>query len=258
MISVIVVSLNTRKDFLNTIESIISQTKKVELIVVDGNSTDGTINEINKYSKFIEKIIIENDDGIYFAMNKGIRACKKKWIYFLNSGDVFFENTTIEKMLEILEKNENFDVIIGNSMVRKKNYVSKSPRKILNKNTVISCFSHQSTFTKAELLKKYPFNTKFKYASDFDFFLKLFKFEKKFLYINNVVSINKSGGISDKNRSSVFSEFKNIVLNLNNSFLNIININILIFLNSIKKIIKFFLPNLVIEKIIFYLDKLKK
>ena len=229
MISVIVVSLNTRKDFINTIESIISQTKKVELIVVDGNSTDGTINEINKYSKYIEKIIIENDDGIYFAMNKGIRTCKKKWIYFLNSGDVFFENTTIEKMLEILEKNENFDVIIGNSMVRKKNHVSKSPRKILNKNTVISCFSHQSTFTKAELLKKYPFNTKFKYASDFDFFLKLFKFEKKFLYVNNVVSINKSGGISDKNRSNVFREFKNIVLNLNNSFFNIIKINILIF-----------------------------
>ena len=258
MISVIVVSLNTKEDFLKTIKSIISQTRKVELIIIDGNSNDGTKDEISNYTKFIDKTIIEKDDGIYFAMNKGIKICKKRWIYFLNSGDVFFEETTVEKILKILDKNENYDVVVGNSMVRKKNHISMSPRKIINKNTVNSCFSHQSTFTKAELLRKNPFNTNFKFASDFEFFLKLFKLKKKFLYVDNVISINKSGGISDKNRSEVFYEFKNIINNINNSFFNIIKINLLIFFNLIKKIIKLCLPNILIEKIIFYLDKLKK
>ena len=82
MISIIIVSLNTKDDFLRTINSIISQTKKVEIIVVDGNSTDGTVEEIKKHSQLFDEIIIERDEGIYFAMNKGIKKASKEWIYF--------------------------------------------------------------------------------------------------------------------------------------------------------------------------------
>lgn len=255
MITVIVVSLNTKNDFLNTINSIISQSEKIELIVVDGQSVDGTLEEIKKYSNFIEKIIIEKDSGIYSAMNKGINFATKKWTFFLNSGDIFFNNKTIKNMVEIFRKNDNFDVIIGNSIVKKKNHLTLSPRKKYNNNTVHSCFSHQSTFTKTEHLRKYPFDTSYRFASDFDFFSKLFYLKKNFLYVDEIISINKIGGISDTNRLRVFSEFKKIILKQNKSFINIIKINLLIYFNFLKKLLKFILPNFLIEKINFYFDK---
>tara|TARA_X000001036_G_scaffold439117_1_gene489003 strand:+ start:3166 stop:3945 length:780 start_codon:yes stop_codon:yes gene_type:complete len=258
MISVIVVSLNTKDDFIKTINSIISQTKKVEIIVVDGHSKDGTVEEIKKISKSLNKIIIEKDEGIYFAMNKGIRMASNEWIYFLNSGDIFFENTTVENIMNILIQNKKADVVIGNSLVKKKNYLVKSPRTKMNNNTVNSCFSHQSTFVKKDLLKQYSFNTKFKYASDFDFYLKLFKLNKKFLYIDQFISINKYGGISDINRIKVYLEFKNIIFMRNNNFFNIFKINSLIFMNFLKKIIKLVLPTSLVEKIVFVLDKKNK
>ncbi len=255
MISIIIVSLNTKNDFLNSINSVISQNEKIELIVIDGKSVDGTLEAIKKYSKFLNKLVVEKDDGIYSAMNKGINLATKKWIYFLNSGDVFHSNQTIKNTIKILKKNENFDVIIGNSIVRKKNSLTLSPRKKLDNNTVTSCFSHQSAFTKTELLKKYFFNTEYKFASDFDFFLKLFNSKKKFLYIDELISINKSGGTSDINRLKVYAEFKKIVFSQNKSSINIIKINFFILFNLVKKIIKLILPNFIVDKITFYIDK---
>ena len=255
MISVVVVSLNTKDDFIKTINSILSQTKKVEIIVVDGESEDGTIEEIKKISKYLNKIIVEKDEGIYFAMNKGISMASSEWIYFLNSGDIFFDNTTVENIMNTLMQNREADVVIGNSLVKKKYYLVKSPRTKMNNNTVNSCFSHQSTFVKKDLLKQYAFDTKYKFASDFDFYLKLFKLNKKFHYVDQFISINKFGGISDINRIKVYLEFKNIILIRNNIFLNILKINCLIIVNFLKKIIKFILPSTLIEKIVFILDK---
>jgi glycosyltransferase involved in cell wall biosynthesis len=258
MISVIIVSLNTKDDFLETIKSIISQTKKIEIIVVDGSSTDGTIEVINRYSNFFDKIIIEKDEGIYFAMNKGIRSASKEWVYFLNSGDIFFNNKTIENITEILQQNKEVDVVVGNSLVKRKNYYVKSPRLNINNYRVNSCFSHQSTFTKRYLLNLYPFDTKFKYSSDFDFYLKLFKLKKKFIYIDQLISINKDGGISDRNKIEVFLEFKKIIIKQNKNFFNVLKINFIIFFNLMKQIVKFLIPNSITEKIIYLLEKKNK
>ena len=82
MISIIIVSLNTKNDFIKSLKSAISQNKKSEIIVVDGVSKDGTIKEINRYKKYINKIIIKKDKGIYSAMNNGVKYASGKWIYF--------------------------------------------------------------------------------------------------------------------------------------------------------------------------------
>tara|TARA_B100000674_G_C37897504_1_gene942071 strand:- start:38 stop:817 length:780 start_codon:yes stop_codon:yes gene_type:complete len=258
MISIIIVSLNTKDDFLETIKSIISQTKKFEVIVVDGNSTDGTSEIIDKYSNFFDKIIIEKDEGIYFAMNKGIKLASKEWIYFLNSGDTFFNNKIIEKITKILQQNKEVDVVIGNSLVKRKNYFVKSPRSNMNNYTVNSCFSHQSTFTKRYLLNLYPFDTQYRYSSDFDFYLKLFKLKKKFFYVDQLISINKDGGISDINKIAVFLEFKKIIIQHNKNIVNLCKINFFIFLNFIKQALKFILPKYFTEKIIYLLEKKNK
>ena len=98
MISIVVVSLNTAKKFEKTIKSILNQsTNNFELIVVDGMSKDKTKYFLKKYNKFITKIISEKDKGIYDAMNKGIKNSSKKWIYFLNSGDIFCNKNILKK-----------------------------------------------------------------------------------------------------------------------------------------------------------------
>ena len=100
MISIIVVSLNTKKDFKKTIKSIINQkVNNYEIIVVDGNSKDGTLDYIKKYKKLFNKVIAESDRGIYYAMNKGIKVAKKDWIIFLNSGDLFANKNTLKKII---------------------------------------------------------------------------------------------------------------------------------------------------------------
>ena len=106
--SIIVVSLNTKNDFLKTVNSILSQEyRNFEIIVVDGKSKDGTIKEIKKRKKFFKKIIIEQDKGIYDAMNKGVKYIKKDWVIFLNSGDIFYNSKTLKKTNLIIKKKCN-------------------------------------------------------------------------------------------------------------------------------------------------------
>ena len=94
--SIIVVSLNTRLDFLATLKSIEKQTcKDYETIVIDGDSHDGTEEEILKNKNIISKYIIKKDKGVYDAMNKGIDIANGNWIIFLNSGDIFFDEKVL-------------------------------------------------------------------------------------------------------------------------------------------------------------------
>ena len=119
MISIIVVSLNTKKDFKKTIKSINDQkVNNCEIIVVDGNSKDGTLEYIKKYKKLFNKVIAESDRGIYYAMNKGIKVAKKDWIIFLNSGDLFANKNTLKKIINYT-KSMKEDILIGNTIINK-------------------------------------------------------------------------------------------------------------------------------------------
>ena len=98
-ISIVVVSLNTKIEFMKTINSILSQkNKNYEIIVIDGLSKDGTVEEIYKLKNLLFDFKIEKDNGIYYAMNKSIRLIKSDWTVFLNSGDIFFDNNIIDKI----------------------------------------------------------------------------------------------------------------------------------------------------------------
>jgi len=252
MISIIVVSLNTPKKFLSTINSVLNQTSKnYELIVVDGGSKDETKELINKFNKFINKKIIEKDDGIYDAMNKGISLASHEWIIFLNSGDIFYEKNSLEKIEQTIINSQNYDIIVGNSSINRENFLYLSKRKKINDRSLISCFSHQSTLTKTNLLKENNFNISFKYAADFDFFLKMFKKKKNFLYVDQVISINLPDGISDTDRVAVIHEFKKVFTKYNKN--KIINLYYS-FIMSYIYLIKFF--KIIFPK--FFFQKLQK
>lgn len=98
-ISVITVCYNAVKELEKTILSVINQTyNNLEYIIVDGGSTDGTIEIIKKYEYKITFWISEPDNGIYDAMNKGIRHANGEWINFMNAGDIFNDNQVLEKI----------------------------------------------------------------------------------------------------------------------------------------------------------------
>ena len=220
--SIIVITLNTKKDFLKTINSVLSQKySHYELIVVDGNSADGTIEEINKLKKKFSKIIIGKDKGIYDAMNKGIRFINNDWVIFLNSGDIFYNKDVLKKINSEIHLKKKIDVLVGRNIVGSKiKYYSKF--KKINSKTFKSVFSHQSVFFRSSLFLKKKYNLKFKIAADFEFFKYLIKKNKRFYYTDIIFSLSKIGGISDRNRVLALNEFYMIAQNYNNNTLAVL------------------------------------
>ena len=110
--SIITVVLNDKDNIEETIKSVISQKVNLEFIIIDGGSTDGTLEVIKKYDKFINLWISEKDGGIYDAMNKGILYSTGNFIGMINSGDLFSENG-LEIIQNYINKNKNLDYIFG-------------------------------------------------------------------------------------------------------------------------------------------------
>ena len=114
--SIIIVSYNTKKNFIKTLNSIKKQTyKKYEIIIIDGLSTDGTADLIRKNIDKKIRFLIERDSGIYDAMNKGIKKTKNDWTLFLNSGDIFKDNHVLKKVNNNINKKD--DIVFGNTII---------------------------------------------------------------------------------------------------------------------------------------------
>ena len=115
-ITIITVVFNASEGIKKTLKSIFSQSyKNIEIIVIDGGSTDGTIDIISDYSQYIDYFISEQDYGIYDAMNKGIRVATGEWICFMNSGDIFYSKDTVSNIF--LDLDQKKDIIIGECIV---------------------------------------------------------------------------------------------------------------------------------------------
>jgi glycosyltransferase involved in cell wall biosynthesis len=111
-ISTILVCKNSVETISKSLQSLVDQTfKNCEIIVVDGNSTDGTKKYLQSFKKKIDHLIIEEDSGISEAFNKGLNKASGEWIYFLNSDDYLISNNILEKISSNLKSNCNF--VIG-------------------------------------------------------------------------------------------------------------------------------------------------
>lgn len=188
LITVVTVVYNGVATLEQTILSVINQTyDNVEYIIIDGASTDGTLDIIKKYENKIDYWQSEPDKGIYDAMNKGTGLSNGLWINFMNSGDLFFQNTTIESVF--YENLAEYDVVYGN--VVNKWSVGLEVKYPLEKMYPEMPFSHQSCFTKTQLVKKYKFNTDYKIAADREMFYRIIKNQKEShrLYLNENISI---------------------------------------------------------------------
>ncbi len=199
-LSIITVVLNDHHNIEKTIQSILNQNIKLEYIVVDGSSTDGTLEIIEKYKDNIDILISQKDSGIYNAMNKAIEMASGEWICFMNSGDVFY-STSVLQDFSVKMSDKDVDVYYGDHEV---NYEEHT--KIVKANNKIEdiwkrmVFSHQSCFVKKEVLSQYKFNESNKITADYELFYTLYKANKRFDYIPIVLSSVSAGGVSDIKR----------------------------------------------------------
>ena len=187
LISIITVSFNSVSTIEKTILSIINQTyTNIEYIIIDGGSTDGTVDIIKKYSDKISYWISEPDNGIYDAMNKGALKATGEYIQYINSSDIIYKNTTTEDIIKI---SDNADIIYGDLIVDKeigKFHLTPAPLNDFNFRFPIF---HPSTWIKKEILLQYMFDTQYTIAADFDLFRKLYFNKKKFNYIPQIFII---------------------------------------------------------------------
>ena len=182
-VSVITVVYNNESLVEQSIQSVINQNSdNFEYIIIDGNSTDGTLNIIEKYDSLIDCWLSESDSGIYDAMNKGIALSKGEWLIFLNSDDLFFSCES----LNFNFKYENHDAIAGRCLTVGKYYNWIRP---FSRKDSLYRYSHQAIFTK----KKSFYNLNYKIAADSEY---LSEYNSRFKHSDKIISIFRMGGYS--------------------------------------------------------------
>jgi glycosyltransferase involved in cell wall biosynthesis len=194
-ISVITVSLNAAKTLGTTIESVINQTyKNIEYIIIDGASTDNTIDIIKEHESRISFWLSEPDDGIYDAMNKAVQFATGEWIIFMNAGDVFYDNNVCETFCRFID--DDIDIYYGDSCLDGKKFIN-TPKNIY---PFFFCMermiNHQSIFARSKLFKIKKFNTKYRIVADREWLFFLKRKGHKFNHIPLTICIYDSHGIS--------------------------------------------------------------
>jgi glycosyltransferase involved in cell wall biosynthesis len=209
-ISIITVCRNSEKYLEQCIQSVVSQTyRDIEYIVIDGGSTDRTLDIIKKYENKITRWISEPDKGIYDAMNKGNKLANGDYILFLNSDDYLYSKDSIKKALTISCDKEMPLLIIAKVKVAIDNEVLDQNYGFTNSIFPgIESICHQAILIKKDIYKKIPYNTKYKIAGDFDLWLKLQNLGLlKPKYIDQFLTVFRLGGAATKDTRALYSRY---------------------------------------------------
>ena len=199
LISVVTVVYNGEEHLEQTILSVLEQDyDNVDYIIVDGGSTDSTLDIIKKYEDAIDYWVSEPDKGIYNAMNKGVALCTGNYIGFINAGDFYNNNNIINDIVNIVNK-ENSDYIFGNIYAFSSGNISKVIKPTMDKYKVDMPFGHPSLFVRRSIMLKFGFSEKYKIVSDYDFVLKLVKKQYSYSYIDKIITQFRLDGISSTN-----------------------------------------------------------
>jgi glycosyltransferase involved in cell wall biosynthesis len=211
LLSVITVVYNNVRDIERTILSVLTQTYlNIEYIIVDGASTDGTLRIINRYRNIITKIISEKDEGIYDAMNKGLGAVTGDYVLFMNSGDEFYDNYTVEK---VFASSPNADIYYGETeMINEEGESLGQRRHAAPEHLDWTSFkygmsvSHQAIYIKSSLAA--PYDRRYKLSADIDWIIRAMLRAKKVVNVHQYVAKYLVGGMSKaKHRESLMERF---------------------------------------------------
>lgn len=177
-LSIITINRNNAAGLRRTIESVVSQTyTDFEYIIIDGASTDGSVEVIREYADNISYWVSEPDKGIYNAMNKGILKANGEYLLFLNSADWLYNNTTLE---DVFKLNRKEDLIYGDII----SYISEEeqipdiyPDQITGLRLFETTICHQSIFHKRSLFDNDKYNENYLVVSDWEFLVRKVIFE---------------------------------------------------------------------------------
>lgn len=197
--SIITVNYNNREGLIKTINSVINQTcTDYEFIIIDGGSTDGSVEVIRQFRNRIAYWVSEQDNGIYNGMNKGIVKARGTYINFMNSGDIFYNKSVLSTVANEIN---NADIVVGKDYhydaVNQKGFSSILPSRISMVTFFMETLPHQGAFIKRVLFDNSPYNEKLSIAADWDFYVKKIVVEKcSVQLISTIVSNREQGGIS--------------------------------------------------------------
>ena len=202
-ISVVTVVYNSEKLIERTLQSVTNQTyTNIEYIVIDGKSTDATPDIIKKFSNKIACLVSEPDHGIYDAMNKGIRLATGDFIIFINSGDRFADNNTLENIFSNPDAADS-DVVYGDTDITDtEGNILHSRRHRPPENLSWKSFKrgmlvcHQSFIARRTLVNEYDLN--YRCAADFDWCIKILHASKKIHNSHLIISLFLEGGQTRK------------------------------------------------------------
>jgi lipopolysaccharide biosynthesis glycosyltransferase len=204
LINIITVAYNAKDDLEKTIRSVICQDyPRINYIVIDGGSKDGTKEMVAKYKDKIDIFISEKDSGIYEAMNKGISKVKEGYLNFLNAGDCFISPRVISDTFRDI--GDAYDIVYGKIIpgritAEKKRHSQENldftKKNLLRHNSATLC--HQAMFTKKEIVPLY--DTSYKIKGDLDWYFEIVERNPDLSYYRSdvVVANYIGGGMSEK------------------------------------------------------------
>ena len=200
--SVITVCYNASTTIRETIASILGQTyRDLEYIVVDGKSSDGTVEILQGIADARMRFVSEKDTGIYNAMNKGLKMTSGDYLIFLGADDVFYDKDVLTKVAaKITDGN---DVLYGDVMLKKRQrlYNGAFSRWTWGHRNI----SHQCIFYPQSVYARYQYDEKYRSVADWDYNLRLLTDGIRFTYISETIcTFNDEGGLSS---SSIDQDF---------------------------------------------------
>jgi glycosyltransferase involved in cell wall biosynthesis len=211
-LSVITIVYNNVRDMERTMLSVLNQTyPDIEYIIIDGQSTDGTIQIIEKYHQRIAQFVSEPDEGIYDAMNKGLALATGDYVLFMNSGDEIYSHDTVA---QIFATGPDADIYYGETKMFNQKWQSLGQRRhAAPDNFTWKSFqygmsiSHQAVYIRRSLTQ--PFDTQFRLSSDIDWIIKAAKKAQKIQNSHMYVAKYLIGGMSKaKHRQSLVERFE--------------------------------------------------
>jgi len=212
LFSIITVAYNASQWLERTIQSVISQSySNIEYIIIDGNSTDGTLEIIKKYQPSIARCISEPDNGLYDAMNKGLKLATGDYVWFLNAGDTLYSKNTVQEIVNTLGGENLPDVIYGETQIidSQGNLLAmrrlKAPKKLSWKSFRMGMLvCHQSFIVKRTIAAQY--DLQYRFTADYDWCIRCMKKASVIFNTHLVLSRFMEAGLSAENRKESLKE----------------------------------------------------